>query len=95
MLEYARHSLALTASATLPGRLQIGQRVDYKQRRDGRDYWVADTRLARRSGAATLFVEGSNLLDRRYQEIPGVDMPGRWIRAGIAIGREPTLPPAR
>lgn len=89
VLEYARQSIALTGSATLPGRLQLGQRIDYKRRRDGREYWVADTRLARRLGAAMLFVEGSNLLDRRYQEIPGVDMPGRWIRAGIAIGREP------
>lgn len=95
VLEYARQSVGLSASLALPGAVQIGQRVDYKRRRDGREYWVADSRLARRIGAATFFVEGSNLLDRRYQEIPGADMPGRWIRAGIAIGREPAPPPVR
>jgi outer membrane cobalamin receptor len=86
VLEYARHSLAGLASTALPAQLELGQRLSFTRRADGRHYWVADLRLARRVRHATLFVEGTNLFDRRYQEIPGVDMPGRWIRVGLQLG---------
>jgi iron complex outermembrane receptor protein len=85
VLEFARQSLTLSGSATLPAGFELGQRVDYKQRRSGREYWLVDTRVGRRIGPATVFVEGSNLLDTEYQEIPGVNMPGRWIRAGFSV----------
>lgn len=94
VLEYARHSLGLSASAALPGGFELGQRIDYRRRRSGVSYWAVDTRLARRIGPASVFVEGSNLLDSRYQEIPGVNMPGRWLRAGIVLEKRerPQLP---
>lgn len=85
VLEFARHSLTLSGRASIPGGLEIGQRVDYKRRRSGRQYWLVDTRVGRRIGVATIFVEGSNLLDTVYQEIGGVHMPGRWIRAGFSV----------
>ena len=85
VLDYARHAVTLSASAALPGRLALGQRVAYKRRLDRRSYWVVDTRVSRRFGPADVFVEGSNLLDTGYQEIRGVDMPGRWLRAGISV----------
>ncbi len=87
VLDYARQTLALSASAALPAKFSIGQRAEYKRRRDGVDYWLVDTRVSRSVGVATLFVEGSNLLDTHYQEISGVDMPGRWLRAGVHVGR--------
>ena len=86
VLDYARQTVALAASAALPAKFSIGQRVAYKQRRDGVEYWLVDTRVGRAVGFGTLFVEGSNLLDTHYQEISGVDMPGRWIRAGVRVG---------
>ena len=86
VLDYARHTVALAASAALPAKFTIGQRAEYKQRRDGVDYWLVDTRVGRAVGQATVFVEGSNLLNTQYQEISGVDMPGRWIRAGVRLG---------
>lgn len=94
VLEYARHSLGLSAGAALPGGFELGQRIDYRRRRSGVSYWAADARVGRRIGSATVFVEGSNLLDSRYQEIPGVNMPGRWLRAGVVLEKRerPTLP---
>jgi iron complex outermembrane receptor protein len=85
VLDYARHSITGSVSLSLPWRIALGQRVAYKRRRDRREYWVVDTRLSRRIGIGDVFVEGSNLLDTAYQEISGVDMPGRWIRAGISV----------
>jgi iron complex outermembrane receptor protein len=87
VLDYARHSLGASASTALPGGFGLGQRVDYKRRADGRHYWVVDTRLSKQIGAAQFYLDGSNLLDTRYQEILGVDMPGRWVSAGIRVGR--------
>jgi len=84
VLDYARHKLTWSASVPLPGRFALGQRVAYARRADRRAYWVVDTRASRRLGLADVFVEGTNLLDQDYQEIAGVDMPGRWIRAGVS-----------
>jgi iron complex outermembrane receptor protein len=85
VLDYARHKLTASASLPLPGRLALGQRIGYARRADRRAYWVLDARIARPVGSAELFVEGTNLLDEAYQEISGVDMPGRWIRAGLRL----------
>jgi iron complex outermembrane receptor protein len=86
VLDYARHTIALSASASLPAKFSIGQKAEYKRRRDGIDYWLVDTRVGRTIGPATVFVEGSNLLDTHYQEVSGVDMPGRWLRVGVRLG---------
>jgi hypothetical protein len=39
--------------------------------------------LERPFGRFTASVGYTNLLDSRYQEILGVDMPGRWFTAGL------------
>jgi len=85
VLDYARHALGVSGSLSLPGRFALGQRIAYKRRLDRRSYWVVDTRLSRRFGSVDVVMEGSNLLDTEYQEIRGVDMPGRWLRAGISV----------
>jgi iron complex outermembrane receptor protein len=87
VLDYARHSLGATASTALPGGFGLGQRIDYKRRADGRRYWVVDTRLSKQVGAAQFYVDGTNLLNTSYQEILGVDMPGRWVMAGVRLSR--------
>ncbi len=79
VLDYAHDSWSASASLRMPMALQYHQTVRYKQRADGRDYWVADGRLERSFDRFVAAVEYTNLLDRRYQEIAGVDMPGRWL----------------
>jgi hypothetical protein len=32
-----------------------------------------------------VFVDVRNLFDARYREIPGVDLPGRWVTAGLSL----------
>ena len=86
VLEYARQSVVLSGSLDLPGRVQLGQRLDYKRRRGGAEYWLVDTRIARPIGRVTVFIDGTNLLSAVYQEVPGVEMPGRSVRAGIRLG---------
>lgn len=85
--DYARHSFGWKMSFALPGRLEMGHRLDYRRRVDGRRYWVLDARISQQLRGVRLFVEGWNLLDRKYQEVLGVDMPPRWLSAGVQIAR--------
>ncbi|MCU0255518.1 MAG: TonB-dependent receptor [Vicinamibacterales bacterium] len=82
-LDYARHGLAVGASAPLPGQLAVGGRVELRKR-TGRDaYTLVDLRVSRGFGAFSAYVNGTNLLDADYQEIRGVNMPGRWLSVGF------------
>ena len=37
------------------------------------------------SDAVSLFFEGKNLLDRRYEEIEDVEADPRWLKAGVSV----------
>ncbi len=83
--DYAPHGLGADAAVRWPGALESGVRVEHR-RPAGRDAWTTvDLRVARPLGRVTPFVEVANLGDVRYEEIRGVAMPGRWVRAGIAV----------
>ncbi|MEN8119265.1 MAG: TonB-dependent receptor [Bacteroidota bacterium] len=47
--------------------------------------WLLDLRMFYQLKNIKLYVEGSNLLDIKYQEIENVSLPGRWLRAGLSI----------
>ncbi len=81
-LDYATRSLAVAGAAHF-GEWSIGPRVEYKHRIDGRAHWVTDTRLARRFGDWEAYADAANLFNVTYQEITGVDMPGRWFKVGL------------
>ena len=38
-----------------------------------------------RSAAGGIYAEAANLLDTSYEEIRGVAMPGRWVKAGVRV----------
>jgi len=84
VLDYARHALAASASAEWIG-LRLGTRIETKRRSDNRAHAAVDVRVARRFGRVDIYVEASNLFDQRYEEIRGVVMPGRWVKAGVRI----------
>lgn len=86
VLDYPRHTLGLSGALSLPRQVTIGHRLDYTRRHDGRHYWVLDARLMVPMGRVRFFLDGSNLLDTDYQEIIGVPMPGRWLKAGLQLG---------
>jgi len=85
VFDYPRHSLSGFSSFTLPLSFNLSQRIAYMKREDGRGYWLADLRLGRDFERFGWFGEVTNLLNTGYQEIRGVDMPGRWFRAGITF----------
>jgi outer membrane cobalamin receptor len=85
--DYAPHSFAASVAFRLPAAVWAGGRTDCKKKRDGRSYCGVDVRVSRQFGLFELYGEATNLFDVEYQEILGVDMPPRWIAAGLRIGR--------
>ena len=82
--DFARHSLSLSGSTPLLAGLELGPRLSWKRRSDGRSAWLVDARLARQLGRARLHVDVANALDVDHQEIRGVDMPGRSLEVGLS-----------
>jgi outer membrane cobalamin receptor len=84
VLAYAHDSWSAAASFRMPLALEYHQTINYKKRSNGLDYWVLDGRLERRFYRFAAAIEYTNLLDRHYQEISGVDMPGRWFAFSLS-----------
>jgi iron complex outermembrane receptor protein len=85
VLDYAPHNTAVSGGARAPFGIDLSMRLGWTERNDGRAYQVVDVRASRAYRRVTVFVDASNLFDERYQEIPGVAMPGRWVSAGLRV----------
>jgi len=89
VLDYAPRSFTAAGLLPLPGAFRVAPRIEYRRRSRpaGRsDYVLLDARVSRRiARLGDVFIEGSNLLDREYQEIAGVRMPGATAAVGLAL----------
>jgi outer membrane cobalamin receptor len=84
-LDFARHRAGVSTTLSLPAGLVAGQRLEVVQRVGAPRAWLWDGRLSRSFGRLEASVEASNLLDAHYQEVRGVDMPGRWLRGSLRV----------
>jgi outer membrane cobalamin receptor len=90
VLDYAPHSVAGAASIVLPGGVRFAPRLEVKQRTRSTgtsEYVVADLRLSRGYRAYEIGIEGTNLGNASYQEVLGVQMPGRAVLLTVAFRR--------
>jgi iron complex outermembrane receptor protein len=78
-LDYARDSWSGLTRLSIPLKFRYQQTITYKRRADGRSYWLMDGRLERDFYRFTAAVDFTNLFNSRYQEVLGVNMPGRWF----------------
>jgi len=89
LLDYAPHSFVAALAVPLPAGFSVAPRLEYRHRSRSAgtlDYVLLDTRIGKRlSRRLDLFVDGSNLLDARYEEIAGVAMPGAAVAVSLAI----------
>jgi iron complex outermembrane recepter protein len=83
VLDYTRHSGAARMSASLWKDFTVSQKVNYRYYVNGRSFWLLDAALARRFGELIFSLECSNVLNAHYQEVIGVDMPGRWLAVRV------------
>lgn len=84
VLDFAPHALSVSGATTWR-RIDLGSHVTYTRRADGREYWVADLRVGRGFGRAEIYADVANAFDQAYQEVKGVDMPGRWLKIGLRL----------
>lgn len=49
------------------------------------DVWLLNLRLQQKIKFANVFVEASNLFDKKFVDVGNVQMPGRWIRGGVSF----------
>lgn len=85
VLEYARRSAGLSFAGPLGPGIQGAVNMDWRDRLDGQRYLLLGARVSRTLGRATVYLDGANLLDANYYEVAGVEMPGRWISAGLTL----------
>jgi len=83
VLDYARHSVTARISSSLWKSFGISQTLNYRHYVDGRSFWLINAALARSFNEFTISLECSNILDTHYQEVIGVDMPGRWLAVRV------------
>ncbi len=83
VLDYARDSWSAASSFPLPMGFAYKQAASFKRRADGRSYWILDGRLERNFREFTAAFDLTNMLNSRYQEVRGVDMPGRWFALSL------------
>ncbi len=85
VFNYPVHSATATWQAALPGGVVGRSRFGALQRRGRSAYAVWDVYLAARHHRLRPFAQFTNLTNTAYQEILGVDMPGRAAVAGIEL----------
>ncbi len=83
VLNYPRNQLKLRTVVSLPWNGSLSVVANYCDRVGLGSYWIVDGQLGKKFRNFEIFLTASNLTDQSYQQIPGLDQPGR--RAGIGI----------
>jgi vitamin B12 transporter len=82
-LAYPRHQISTTISGILPLSISGTASAIHKIKLDGKNYTLVDAKISRMFSPVTLFLQGTNLLNRTYEEIIDVPLPGRWLWVGV------------
>ncbi len=85
VFNYPYHQAAFTWSSQFLGQMSLLSRLGVVQRAGTAPYAVWDLAASRSKGGFRPFIQLYNLSSSRYLEIPGVDMPGRSVVAGIEL----------
>lgn len=88
ILDHLRHQAIVRLSYDIIPGLNNYWTMRYEARMNLEEHFVADTRLGYRFSLAEVYLEATNIFDRKYMDIGGVTMPGRWIRAGVSLSSE-------
>ena len=82
-LNHPIHQINSSFYAVLPFKINFSVYGIYKKRKNLRGYFILDVKFRRKVKKGEVFIKILNLLDTEYQELPGINMPGRWILTGI------------
>ncbi|MBK8944954.1 MAG: TonB-dependent receptor [Ignavibacteriae bacterium] len=82
-LEYLRNDLNVQIFNNLLLDIKQSWSINYEDRINFEDHFTIDTKLQKTILHFDVFFKVSNLLNKTFQEILGVPLPGRWIIGGV------------
>ena len=77
------HFFSSAFHMNLPSDIFSGIFAVYKKRRHESGYTVVDIKISKIYKKWEYYLKATNLFNTRYQDIPGVSIPGRWIMVGF------------
>lgn len=83
LLDYLRHQLKLELSHYFIWGLHQNWSLRYNDRENYKSHFILDTQLTTNEGPFNIFLRATNLFNKSHQDFPGVQLPGRWISAGM------------
>jgi len=83
VLENLKQQLIIGVDHRIFGDLYHSLNFRYLDRVSLENYSLLDSRLSWKTKKVTVFLQADNILDTEYRESNLVDMPGRWVSAGL------------
>jgi len=85
VLDYLRYQLNLILEHELFWKIQQTWLIRYKKRIEYTDVMLLDSKIFFNLSKVNIFLEGTNLLNKEYEDFGYVPLPKRWIRVGVEI----------
>ena len=84
ILNHHRHQIiaGINQNLFLSG-LSYTLKFRYKERPEYKNQFLMDGRLSWKNKRIEIFVDGTNLLNKSYEDYDFIPMPGRWLKAGL------------
>lgn len=84
LLDHLRHQIVADVMQSFVPDLTANWAFRYEARVNQKAYFITDIKLAYKVRQYTLMISAENLFDIPYQDMSGIPLPGRWVKAGIA-----------
>lgn len=82
-LNYPANQCSLQVSRQFAWGITPSAEVLYKYRSASNNYTLMNAKVSKAIGNVSCYLEGTNLFDQQYEDIPGIQQPGRWIGIGF------------
>lgn len=83
LLDHLRHQLIAGITNDLPLEISQNWSFRFQNRANLTPQFTVDTQLQKRIDAFEIVVRVTNIFDRIYSDFSGVELPGRWLSAGL------------
>lgn len=83
LLDHLRHQLIAGITNDLPFEILQNWSFRFQERVNLASQFTIDTQLQKRIASFEIFIRATNLFDKRYSDFSGVELPGRWLSAGL------------
>lgn len=85
VLRHPTNQFSIEFERLFPFNIYSGMKLLYKKRCGEKGYFLLNGKISKNIKNIDFFIEGTNLLNEKYEDIIGVPQPGRWICGGITL----------